>query len=64
MISRHASPRILRLLLGFPVLTITSPRQSGKTKRVRQLLPHKPYVSLEAPAQRELARMQGAFKGF
>ncbi len=60
MISRHASPRILRLLDGFPVLTITGPRQSGKTTLVRQLLPHKPYVSLEAPAQREFARTQPA----
>ena len=58
MIPRHASPRILRLLLGFPVLTITGPRQSGKTTLVRQLLPDKPYVSLEAPAQREFARLQ------
>ena len=60
MILRHASPRILRLLLGFPVLTITGPRQSGKTTLVRQLLPDKPYVSLEAPAQREFARTQPA----
>ena len=60
MILRHASPRILRLLGGFPVLTITGPRQSGKTTLVRQLLPHKPYVSLEAPAQREFARTQPA----
>ena len=60
MISRQASPRILRLLDGFPVLTITGPRQSGKTTLVRQLLPHKPYVTLEAPAQREFARTQPA----
>ena len=60
MIARHASSRILRLLGGFPVLTITGPRQSGKTTLVRQLLPHKPYVSLEAPAQREFARTQPA----
>jgi predicted AAA+ superfamily ATPase len=60
MIPRHAAPRILRLLLGFPVLTITGPRQSGKTTLVRQLLAHKPYVSLEAPAQREFARTQPA----
>jgi uncharacterized protein len=60
MIPRHAAPRILRLLQGFPVLTITGPRQSGKTTLVRQLLAHKPYVSLEAPAQREFARTQPA----
>ena len=60
MIPRHAAPRILRLLQGFPVLTITGPRQSGKTTLVRQLLGDKPYVSLEAPAQREFARLQPA----
>ena len=60
MIPRHAAPRILRLLQGFPVLTVTGPRQSGKTTLVRQLLAHMPYVSLEAPAQREFARSQPA----
>ena len=60
MIPRHAAPRILRLLQGFPVLTVTGPRQSGKTTLVRELLAHLPYVSLEAPAQREFARAQPA----
>ena len=60
MIPRHASPRLLRLLQGFPVVTVTGPRQSGKTTLVRQLLADKPYVSLEAPAQREFARSQPA----
>lgn len=58
MIPRHAAPRIRRLLQGFPVVTVTGPRQSGKTTLVRALLPDKPYVSLEAPAQREFARHQ------
>ena len=56
MIPRHVAPRIQRLLRGFPIVTLTGPRQSGKTTLVRELLPHKPYVSLEAPAQREFAR--------
>ena len=60
MIPRHAAPRILRLLRSFPVVTITGPRQSGKTTLVRELLPARPYVSLEAPAQREFARSQPA----
>ena len=60
MILRHAAPRILRLLQGFPVLTVSGPRQSGKTTLVRELLAHLPYVSLEAPAQREFARTQPA----
>lgn len=60
MIPRHASSRLLRLLQGFPVVTVTGPRQSGKTTLVRNLLSHKPYVSLEAPTQREFARTQPA----
>ena len=60
MIPRHAAPRLLRLLQGFPVVTVTGPRQSGKTTLVRALLPDKPYVSLEAPSQREFARNRPA----
>jgi predicted AAA+ superfamily ATPase len=60
MIPRHVAPRLLRLLQGFPVVTVTGPRQSGKTTLVRHLLADKPYVSLEAPAQREFARSQPA----
>ncbi len=56
MIPRHAAPRILRLLQGFPIVTVTGPRQSGKTTLVRSLLPWLPYVSLETPVQREFAR--------
>jgi uncharacterized protein len=60
VIPRHAAPRILRLLQGFPVVTLTGPRQSGKTTLMRTLLPDKPYVTLEAPAQREFARNRPA----
>ena len=60
MSRRHAAPRILRLLQGFPVVTVTGPRQSGKTTLVCSLLPDRPYVTLESPAQRELARQQPA----
>ena len=60
MIPRQATPRILRLLQGFPVVTVTGPRQSGKTTLVRSLLPARPYVSLESPTQREFARQRPA----
>ncbi len=60
MIHRQASDRVLRLLRGFPIVTVTGPRQSGKTTLVRALLPDKPYVSLEAPVPREFARQRPA----
>ena len=60
MIPRAASTRLSRLLQGFPVVTVTGPRQSGKTTLVRALLPERPYVSLESPAQREFARQRPA----
>lgn len=42
------------------MVTVTGPRQSGKTTLVRTLLPERPYVSLESPAQREFARQRPA----
>ncbi len=60
MIPRHAAARIVRLLQGFPIVTLTGPRQSGKTTLVRSLLPQWPYVSLETPAQREFAKLRPA----
>ena len=39
-----------------PVLTITGPRQSGKTTLCRAAFPDRAYVSLEPLAEREFAR--------
>ena len=60
MIPRFAAARLSRLLKGFPVVTVTGPRQSGKTTLVRALLPERPYVSLESQSQREFARQRPA----
>jgi predicted AAA+ superfamily ATPase len=56
MIERLLQPRLLELATRYPVLTLTGPRQSGKTTLSRMAFPDKPYVSLENPAQRELAQ--------
>lgn len=40
----------------YPVVTLTGPRQSGKSTLCRHVFPDKPYVNLEALDQRELAR--------
>ena len=43
------------LFAKYPVLTITGPRQSGKTTLCRKAFPDLNYVSLESPDQREFA---------
>jgi len=55
MIPRIAEKTVEKLALGYPVVTITGPRQSGKTTLARQVFPDKVYVSLEDPNQREFA---------
>jgi predicted AAA+ superfamily ATPase len=42
-------------LKSFPILTITGPRQSGKTTLSRLLAPHLPYLTLEDPDTRAYA---------
>ena len=45
----------MELYVSFPVVTITGPRQSGKTTLVKNCFPEKQYVSLENPTIREFA---------
>lgn len=40
----------------YPVITITGPRQSGKTTLCRKVFSDKPYVNLEAPDTRQFAQ--------
>ena len=54
-ISRDLAPHLLRAAAQFPVLTLTGPRQSGKTTLCRVLFPRHPYVTLEAPDVRAFA---------
>jgi len=49
MIARDMASAILALKGKFPVLTITGPRQSGKTTLIRALFAELPYFSLETP---------------
>ena len=39
----------------YPVITITGPRQSGKTTLCRAAFSDKPYANLESPALRQFA---------
>ena len=55
LIPRHIEPILIELSRQYPVITITGPRQSGKTTLVKKLFAGKEYLSLENPDQRELA---------
>lgn len=55
MISRQAERLLHELLAGFPVVTLTGPRQSGKTTLARRVMADRPYRSLEDPDVRALA---------
>ncbi|MEM1202331.1 MAG: ATP-binding protein [Acidobacteriota bacterium] len=46
-ILRLAKLSVEKSALGYPVVAVTGPRQSGKTTLVRALFPKRPYVSLE-----------------
>jgi predicted AAA+ superfamily ATPase len=68
MVPRHLLSRLRSDAGYFPVLTLTGPRQSGKTTLARAAFPEHAYVSLEDPEERAqavedprgfLARFQG-----
>ncbi len=56
MILRQASSKALQLFGQYPVLTITGPRQSGKTTLCRMIFSEKDYVTLEDIDTRQYAQ--------
>ena len=52
MIQRELVAKAKMFLKKFPVLTVTGPRQSGKTTFCKQLKPKYHYVNMESPANR------------
>ncbi len=56
MIDRDLANSLLRAAGKFPAVTLTGPRQSGKSTLCRGLFPGKPYANLEAPDIRSFAR--------
>jgi predicted AAA+ superfamily ATPase len=56
MITRDSEQIIRTLLRGFPILTLTGPRQSGKTTLAKAVFSDRPYASLEDPDIRLAAK--------
>ena len=48
MIDRDLAPELVRVARQFPSITLTGPRQSGKTTLCRAVFPDHPYATLEA----------------
>ncbi len=56
MIDRTLTASLKKSFEQYPVVTLTGPRQSGKTTLVRSSFPDLPYKNLEDPSVREFAR--------
>ena len=57
MIEREITGCLFDLFGQYPFVTVTGPRQSGKTTLCRETFPHLAYANLETPDQREFARI-------
>jgi len=55
MIPRKLSETVLKFAGKYPVISVTGPRQSGKTTLVKSLFPKHKYISLENPETRSIA---------
>ena len=55
-IRRHLLPVLLQRARQYPVVTVTGPRQSGKTTLCRMAFAQLPYANLEQPDVRDFAR--------
>lgn len=56
MIKRHLEAKLRAWARQYPIITVTGPRQSGKTTLCRAVFKKKPYVSLEDLDNRDFAR--------
>lgn len=54
-VPRTVQAKLVELAKQYPVVTITGPRQAGKTTLCKMIFPGMPYVSLENPDYRAIA---------
>ena len=62
MLSRHLEVALKRSAATYPVVTVTGPRQSGKTTLVRNLFGNYDYVSLDVPFFNINVSLRGLFQ--
>jgi predicted AAA+ superfamily ATPase len=55
MIHRDLTKELIKTMAAYPVVTLTGPRQAGKTTLAKQCFPRFSYATLEDPAVRNLA---------
>src|SRR3990172_12163302 len=55
MIERDLAPKLRAAARGYPAITVTGPRQSGKSTLCRMVFPKLAYANLEAPDLRAFA---------
>ena len=55
MVKRDITTELINTAASYPVVTITGPRQSGKTTLVKKVFSNKTYINLEEPDTREFA---------
>jgi len=55
MIYRELTKELVKTMASYPVVTLTGPRQAGKTTLAKQCFPRFSYATLEDPAIRNLA---------
>ncbi len=53
MIARHIADVLLKTCTHYPILSVTGPRQSGKTTLLKNLFPNYGYVNFEEPNNRK-----------
>lgn len=56
LITRSLQAKLTSLARKYPIVTVTGPRQSGKTTLCRMAFPTKPYLSFESPDARAYAQ--------
>ncbi|MFN0117269.1 MAG: ATP-binding protein [Elusimicrobiota bacterium] len=57
IVKREIQQHLVRLSRQYPVLTVTGPRQAGKTTLVKMAFPKLPYFNLEDPDIREMVEL-------